>query len=246
MTKIEGRKARVLRILVAEHIRTGEPVGSGALAARHRLGVSPATIRNDMAVLEEQGYVSQPHTSAGRVPTDIGYRFYVDTLPRLPTLGERQERAIEDFFGEVPPDIDEALRMTATLLSRLTHYGAVAQPPGGVHVFVSGVANIASEETFERRDTAQRLLETLEEEAPVLRLLGTLSREGDVAVRIGRENPLASMREAAIVVGSYRARRNAPGAVAVIGPTRMHYPEAISAVQAVARGLSRTIGTLAG
>jgi heat-inducible transcriptional repressor len=246
MTDIEGRKARVLRILVAEHIRTGQPVGSGALAARHRLGVSPATLRNDMAVLEEQGYLSQPHTSAGRIPTDHGYRFYVDTLPRLPSLGERRERAIAEFFGEVPPDVDEAIRMTAALLSRLTHYGALAQPPGAMHVFVSGVANIASEETFERRDTAQRLLETLDEEAPVLRLLGTLSKQGDVAVRIGRENPVASMREAAIVVGSFRARRNAPGAVAVIGPTRMHYPEAMSAVRAVARGLSRTIGTLAG
>ncbi|HEV3475436.1 MAG TPA: DeoR family transcriptional regulator [Actinomycetota bacterium] len=246
MTEIEGRKARVLRILVAEHIRTGEPVGSGALAARHKLGVSPATIRNDMASLEEEGYLSQPHTSAGRIPTDLGYRFYVDTLPRLPSLGERQERAIAEFFGEVPPDVDETLRMTASLLSRLTHYGAVAQPPGATHVFIGGVSNIASEETFERRDTAQRLLETLEEEAPVLRLLGTMSREGGVAVRIGRENPVASMREAAIVVGSYRARRNIPGAVAVIGPLRMHYPEAISAVQAVARGLSRTIGTLAG
>ena len=243
---LRGRKARVLRMVVSQHIRTGQPVGSGVLASRGRLGVSPATIRNDMAFLEEQGYVSQPHTSAGRIPTDRGYRFYVDSLPRLPSLGERQERAIADFFGEAPPDVNEILRMTATLLSRLTHLGAVTQPPGAPHVFIGGVANIASEETFERRDTAQRVLETLDQETPVLGLLTTMSQEGDVAVRIGRENPLVSMRDAAIIVGAYRPRRRALGAVAVIGPTRMHYPEAISAVQAVARGLSRTIETLAG
>jgi heat-inducible transcriptional repressor len=132
------------------------------------------------------------------------------------------------------------------LLSRLTRYGAVAQPPRSTHVIVGGAANIASEKTFERRETVRGLLEALEEEAAVLDLLRSLAGEGDVAVRIGRENPVAAMQEASLVVARYGARGRSLGAIAVLGPTRMHYRESMAAVRAVARHLTRTIEALAG
>ena len=240
------RKAAVLAAVVADYIRTGEPVGSASVAKKHRLGVSSATVRNDMAALEELGYLRQPHTSAGRIPTDLGYRYYVDALPRWPSLPQRQERLIQAFFVGAPPDPQEVVRGTAILLSRLTRYGAVAQQPRSQHVVIGGAANIVSEETFERRDTVRRLLEALEEEDAVLRLLGALALEDDVAVRIGHENPVAAMREASVVVAPYRGGGGTLGAIAVIGPTRMHYPEAISTVRTVSRRLSETIEALAG
>jgi heat-inducible transcriptional repressor len=240
------RKSTVLRAVVSDYIRTGEPVGSATVAGRHRLGVSPATIRNDMASLEEVGYLLQPHTSAGRVPTDLGYRFYVDALPRWPSLPGRQQRAVDRYFGRLPPDLEEVVRGTALLLSRLTRYGAVAQPPRSPHVIVGGAANIASEETFERRETATGVLEALEQEEAVLDLLRSLAGEGDVAVRIGRENPLAAMQDASLVVARYGRRGRALGTVAVLGPTRMHYRESMAAVRSVARHLTRTIEALAG
>ena len=83
---LEERKLEVLRAIVEDYISTEEPVGSKALAERHHLGVSPATIRNDMALLEEEGYIAQPHTSAGRVPTDKGYRLFVDRLAAMKPL----------------------------------------------------------------------------------------------------------------------------------------------------------------
>ena len=240
------REAAVLRLVVSDHIRSGEPVGSAAVARRHHLKVSAATIRNDMAALEEAGYLSHPHTSAGRIPTDLGYRYYVDTIPRWPRLADTKRRAIARFFGEPATDPDEIVRGTAALLSRLTHYGAVAQPPGSPHVILGGAANLAGEEAFERRETVRRLLELLEHEEAMLRLLDALADEGEVVVRIGRENPFAAMREASVVVAPYRRGPDRVGAIAVIGPTRMEYPGAMSTVREVSRGLTRTIQTLAG
>src|ERR671919_1003707 len=123
------RRAVVLRAVVTDYIRSAEPVGSGTVAARYRLGVSPATIRNDMALLTEMGFLEQPHTSAGRVPTDLGYRFYVDSLPDPPSLTPGQRRVISESLSELQGDVEEALRRTAQLLSRLTHYAAVALTP---------------------------------------------------------------------------------------------------------------------
>jgi len=339
---VGARKSAVLRAVVIDHIRTGQPVGSGTVARRHRLGVSPATIRNDMSSLEELGYLTQPHTSAGRIPTDLGYRFYVDALPPRPALSRSHRRAITSFFGQAPSDVEEILRRTTSLLSRLTRHAAVAVSPvlsasrvvraelvpfgsaalllvvgdtgrvdkrvielpetataqtiaaisavlagsvAGVsfknagrlaeglaraaaepgrsllasaaqalaemgtaseHVFLGGVANIARDRSFQRRETVRRMFEALEEEAAVERFLRRLLSGRGVSVRIGRENPLAAMREASVVVAPYLLSGRPAGEVAVIGPTRMEYPTAISAVRAVAAGLSRTIETLAG
>jgi len=124
------RKMAVLRAVVEEYVRSGEPVGSETIADRAGLGVSSATIRNEMAALEELGYLSHPHTSAGRIPTDLGYRRYVDTLPLGGRLRDPQRRAIAGFFTEAMVDLEEVLRGTTQLLSRLTQYAGLAVPPG--------------------------------------------------------------------------------------------------------------------
>lgn len=123
------RKAAVLRAIVEEYVHTGEPVGSETIAERSGLGVSSATIRNEMSALEELGYLSHPHTSAGRVPTDLGYRGYVDTLPGGLRLRDAQRRALTGFFAETMLDLEEVLHGTTQLLSRMTQYAGVAVPP---------------------------------------------------------------------------------------------------------------------
>src|SRR5439155_5328889 len=125
---LEERKLEVLRAIVQDYISTNEPVGSRALSERHRLGVSPATIRNDMAVLEEEGYITQPHTSAGRVPTDKGYRLFVDRLASLKPLSAAERRAIQTFL-EGAFDLDDVLHRTVRLLAQLTQHVAVVQYP---------------------------------------------------------------------------------------------------------------------
>jgi heat-inducible transcriptional repressor len=125
------RKLAVLRAVVEEYVRSGEPVGSETIAERAELGVSSATIRNEMSALEELGFLSHPHTSAGRIPTDTGYRRYVDSLPPGGRLREQQRRAIASFFAETMMDLEDVLRGTTRLLSRLTQYAGLAVPPSG-------------------------------------------------------------------------------------------------------------------
>jgi heat-inducible transcriptional repressor len=125
---LEERKLEVLRAIIEDYIATEEPVGSKALAERHHLGVSPATIRNDMALLEEEGYIAQPHTSAGRVPTDKGYRLFVDRLAGLKPLSTAERKAIASFL-EGAVDLDDVLHRTVRLLAQLTRQVAVVQYP---------------------------------------------------------------------------------------------------------------------
>ena len=125
---LEDRRLEVLRAIVEDFVSTQEPVGSKALAERHHLGVSPATVRNDMAALEEEGYITQPHTSAGRVPTDKGYRLFVDRLSTVKPLSPAERRAISSFL-EGAVDLDDVVRRTVRLLAQLTRQVAVVQYP---------------------------------------------------------------------------------------------------------------------
>ncbi|HET7477390.1 MAG TPA: heat-inducible transcriptional repressor HrcA [Dermatophilaceae bacterium] len=124
----EERRLAVLRAIVQDYVRTSEPVGSKALLERHHLGVSAATVRNDMATLEEEGLISAPHTSAGRVPTDAGYRLFVDRLSEVKPLSAAERAAIRQFL-EGAVDLDDVVGRTVRLLSSLTHQVAVMQYP---------------------------------------------------------------------------------------------------------------------
>jgi heat-inducible transcriptional repressor len=124
----DDRRLDVLRAIVHDYVRTREPVGSRTLVERYSLGVSPATIRNDMAALEESGLIAQPHTSAGRIPTDKGYRMFVDQLAALKPLSQPERRAIQTLLDDAV-DLDDVLVRTVRLLSQLTHQVAVVQYP---------------------------------------------------------------------------------------------------------------------
>lgn len=126
---LDDRKAQVLRILVEEYIRTGEPVSSRAILQYGRLNVSAATVRNDLVALEADGYAVQPHTSAGRIPTALAYRCYVDQFLqpiRLPRTSVR----VAEFFGSVHTELGRLLRATSSLLTEITHYPSVVTGPG--------------------------------------------------------------------------------------------------------------------
>ena len=123
-----SRRLEILRAIVDEYVATHEPVGSKALAEHHNLGVSPATIRNEMAVLEEEGLITQPHTSAGRIPTDLGYRTFVDQLASVKPLSTPERRAIETFL-EGALDLDDVVMRTVKLLADVTKQVAVVQYP---------------------------------------------------------------------------------------------------------------------
>ena len=339
----EDRRLRVLRAIVQDYVHTSEPVGSKALLERHHLGVSAATVRNDMAALEEEGLIAAPHTSAGRVPTDAGYRLFVDRLSAIKPMSAAEQRAISQFLqGAV--DLDDVVDRTVRLLSSLTHQVAVVQYPslsrssvrhvelvpidgrrllvvlitttGRVEqrvievgtdllteagedalatlrielnrtttgrtlaeasselaavperldpalsdlarsigtalqdslveereerVVLAGTANLARVGP----DFATSLgpvLEALEEHVVLLKLLGTVAEEGgDIAVRIGHENPYAGLHTTSMVTTGYGAGADLVAGLGVVGPTRMDYPTTMAAVRAVATYVSRIL-----
>lgn len=124
------RRLQVLQAIVEEYVHTREPVGSKTLLERHQLGVSSATVRNDMAALEEQGLIRAPHASAGRVPTDQGYRLFVDQISALQPLSAAEKRAIHTLL-ESADSVDEMMRTSVRLLSSLTQQVAMVQYPSG-------------------------------------------------------------------------------------------------------------------
>jgi heat-inducible transcriptional repressor len=329
---LDDRKAAILRAVVREYIETAQPVGS-AHVSRSGLGVSPATVRNEMAFLEREGYLTQPHTSAGRVPTDKGYRFFVDQLSTPSALAPVQRRQVGEFFAHAHGEIEQMLHDTSRLLANLTDYAAVVVAPGSesatlrsvqlvglaphvvlavvvlssgsvakrtlelsddvgdqrvaaasahlaahltgrtlaalgddipaigdpvtdalVHlvqhafvgesdsesdqVFVGGAARMVA--AFDAVDTVRRVLAILEQQYVVVTLVQEVLDRG-LSVSIGTEHGVESLAECAIVVAPYDIEGETAGSIGVLGPTRMHYPEAMAAVAVVSERLSRRL-----
>ena len=139
---MSSRRLEILRAIVDEYVTTQEPVGSKSIADRHGLGISPATIRNEMSVLEDEGLITQPHTSAGRIPTDLGYRVFVDKLAQVKPLSGAERRAIETFL-EGALDLDDVVMRTVRLLADVTKQVDVVQYPSMVKSRVRHIELVA-------------------------------------------------------------------------------------------------------
>ncbi|WP_227767542.1 heat-inducible transcriptional repressor HrcA [Zhaonella formicivorans] len=126
---MDERKKKVLQAIIQDYIATAEPVGSRTIARKYDLGVSPATIRNEMADLEELGYIEQPHTSAGRIPSDLGYRYYVDCLMEKENLNQAEEEYIRYRFSQKMEEIEAVIRQASEVLSEMTNYTALILGP---------------------------------------------------------------------------------------------------------------------
>ena len=126
---LDDRKTAILRAVVQEYIATAQPVGSSHIANTANIQVSSATVRNDMAFLEQEGFLAQPHTSAGRIPTDKGYRFFVDNLTPNGKLGVADQMKVGEFFDTATGRLEETLQRTSTLLAQMTNYAAVVLGP---------------------------------------------------------------------------------------------------------------------
>lgn len=140
--RVSERSLAVLHAIVGDYVATNEPVGSKTIVERHSFGVSAATIRNDMALLEDEELITAPHTSSGRVPTDKGYRVFVNHLAQLRPLSSAQRSAIESFLGE-PADLDDLMVRTVRVLTQLTGQVALAQYPSFARAHVTHVELVA-------------------------------------------------------------------------------------------------------
>ncbi len=343
MMNLCERRCQILKAIIDDYVETAEPIGSETLARRYNFGIKPATIRNELAAMSELGYLRQPHTSAGRIPSDLGYRFYVDTLMPVTSLGDdeskRAKRSYDPFEGEV----EYILQRTCRILTGLTQYTSLATTPQldtialkqvallsvgnnrimaviiinngridhrainynssieledllamtnfinkrfeGVdynellhkstlplpfeiagmkalyesvinalkqslcnndngQLFIEGASNILRQPEFMHSEQIALIMEALENRRNLFQILGKSLLGRDVSVVIGSENSIAEMQECSFVVSAYSIGERVCGSIAVIGPTRMNYERAVSAVQFMASNLSSLLTSL--
>ena len=208
----EDRRLAVLRAIVEDYVSTQEPVGSKALVERHQLGVSPATVRNDMAVLEEEGLIAQPHTSAGRIPTDKGYRLFVDRLTTLKPMSPAERRAIASFL-EGAHDLDDVINRSVRLLAQLTQQVAIVQYPTLARSTVRHIEVVALTST---RLLLVLILSTGRVEQRLVELPQELDEDGlaDLRLRLNRAATGQRITEAVSALAALPQEVSDPGAPA--------------------------------
>lgn len=241
-TELNERKQKILKAIVKDYQHSAEPVGSRHLSRTYLPELSPATIRNEMADLEEEGLIVQPHTSAGRIPTDNGYRFYVDRLMRVVNPSPRDEETVKKTFHRTSYNLDEILHQTARLLSHALDYTAIVVNLGSHHrVFSSGTSNLLHQPEFRDLDHMQRMLELLEQEELLTEIVEEYSHNENVTIKIGSENKHKPVKDCSIVVASYEINHEPVGGIGLLGPTRMYYSKATTLVDYVAKELSKVL-----
>ncbi|MDP1808242.1 MAG: heat-inducible transcriptional repressor HrcA [Actinomycetota bacterium] len=335
---LDERKRHILSALIKDFVTTAEPVGSKRLVERYALQISPATVRNELATLEELGYISQPHTSAGRVPTDLGYRFYVDQLSKVSTPMENDFAEVKEFYSRLNHEIGLLMRETSHLLSELTHCAALVYAPdirkerikhidlvglegrGALIVVITSNGSVSKQvfdcpgvieaETLKKLEAilnrsladqpvddissanliaagltgaesgllkqvkahiveslakkltervyydgaafllarpevsavrrAHEVIGLLEQNYRLLDWLQAASDECEVIVSIGAENQL-DLNGFSLVASGYEVHGQSVGVLGILGPTRMDYPKAISAVRHIAKNLGEVL-----
>jgi len=250
------RERLVFKAIVHSYVLTAEPVGSRLVARRYRFGLSPATIRNVMMDLEEMRLLGQPHASAGRVPTDRGYRFYVDEILRPEGLARDEIDTIDAFIGEAPAEPEVVLDRASMVLSALSallavafHARSVEDRAGGDDrtyvdpIHFGGTGHILTQPEFRTPEKLRALFEAIETRGPLIDLVSGAAEPaepGRVHIMIGTETARPGMESISIVSSSYRGG-GSEGYIGIIGPTRMRYPRMVSLVFYAARALSEKL-----
>lgn len=219
----EARKQEVLKAIVQHFIDTAEPVGSNTLLVSYKFHVSPATIRNDMMQLEQAGYIFQPHTSSGRVPTDKAYRLFVDEMAdykearRLAVAHLKKMR--EEYKLE---QVKERVYEAVSLLARSAEQVSFATTPDNPRTFFLGTSNVLRQPEFSDTARASKVIEVLEHGDNFIQTLHTLNIDDSVKTFIGEENILQNIQSCSIIVTRYE-RDGFKGVIGVLGPKRMNY-----------------------
>ena len=226
MSAITDRQSKILAAIVEQYAEVASPVGSSLLAKV--FNVSSATIRAEMAHLEDSGYIYQPHTSAGRVPTDKGYRFYVNNLNQTfneATMENRAEKALSVRVGQggVP---ERMIRNAVDTLVELTHNLGIATI--GNQLYMSGLSNLFGQPEFIHKGQVQQVARLLDNLEPWLR---EAAPNEPLSVYIGRENPIGSSANCSLIISRFQSPYSDRSYIGVLGPTRQSYRDVMGLVQ---------------
>ncbi|TXH06820.1 MAG: hypothetical protein E6R05_01075 [Candidatus Moraniibacteriota bacterium] len=238
---MNDRQREVLAAIIELYTKTAEPVGSEALLERHHFPVSSATLRNDMLALEEEGYLYQPHTSAGRIPTDLGYRFYVEEMMGDKPLSKRDQLRLQEEFLKLQAKHTRTVRTTAKLLSALSGNLAVSGLLEKNEMYDFGMKALIDKPEFQEMGELARVVETLDTLDEKIESLMAGMKDGETRIFIGEENPVAGIKNCAMVVSPYRNSQGERGILAIIGPKRMEYAKNKSLIEHMKKLLSSSL-----
>lgn len=234
------RQEKILKTIVEEYTKTAQPVSSLALQLKYGFDVSPATIRTEMNELEKQGYIYQPHTSAGRVPTDLGYRFFVNYLiedKEVEEVSDREKEALAKRLRALQQSYDQMVKTAAQLLSYLTNDAALAALSMD-DIYYCGLRNIFEQPEFQEIEKALGVAEIIDR---LDEFICEVSNKKEKKIYIGEENPLGKIADCSVVISEYKIPNYRNGFVGIIGPTRMPYNRNLSLVSYVAKILSEQV-----
>ncbi len=237
---LSERQRNLLRAVIEKYIETAEPVGSETIEKESGLGVSPATIRNEMVRLTAAGYLRQPHTSAGRVPTSTGMKFYVDQLMEEKALSLKDEVAIKEELGEGKDRFDRLLKHTSRVLADQTHALAIATDEEG-DIYASGMANILDMPEFYDIDITKTVLSMIDRFEILSQIFGQFSPEDQIKILFGDELGMQYLEPCGFVITKYHLP-NHQGILGVVGPSRLNYSVVIPTVRYFSQLLSEISG----
>ena len=238
------RQRQVLSAIVELYTKTAIPVGSQALLEHFQFPVSSATLRNDMVELEAEGYLYQPHTSAGRIPTDAGYRFYVEEMMGDEDLSREDQRRLQKELLIMKAKQARTGRSTARLLSALSGNLAVSGLIDKEEFYDFGMKELMEKPEFQEIDELCRLVETLDSLDEKLDGIMLKLKDGETHIFIGDENPIKEISNCSMVVAPYKDKDGEQGVLAIIGPKRMDYAKNKSLIEYMKRMLGSSLGII--
>jgi transcriptional regulator of heat shock response len=232
---MEIRKELILGIIIKNYIDTAKPVSSFEIAEDFKIKVSTATIRNEMKELEEEDYIYQPYTSAGRVPTDKGYRYFVDTLMRERELNTNEQKALQTELLKLRAQNNRMAKNMAKMISLMSNNLALSGIVDSESVWDFGMSELLKNPEFKETDKVCQVAELLEHIDENIERLSEQTQKNKIEVFIGKENPLASAESCSMILSGIKFPSGEKGIIAVVGPKRMRYSKNISLVKYVKR-----------
>ncbi len=237
--EITERQKEILSRIVTEHIKSAEPVSSQLLEKKYRFKVCPATIRNEMQKLTEDGFISQPHTSAGRIPTDKGYRFFVDSLLEKEFFNGSSDFEIKDWAGKEMKEMTDSIKILQSITKNLALISsnlALGYLSDLKILWKDGWEEIIKEPEFEEKkviDNFIGMIEEFEEE------IGGLEINSGIKVYIGKESPFPKAKEFSTIITKCHFPTEEEGILAIMGPKRMDYDKSIGSLYSLVRLLEK-------
>jgi len=237
---VTPRQKKLLQAIIDEFIETADAVGSINLANKYKLGVSPATIRNEMAELVDQGFLEQPHLSSGRIPTNMGFRFLINELiNHLDELEvENSLQIYEDMF-QTRFDNDELIYHAVKTLADLSNNLALVVL--GKRVYYSGLSNLIIQPEFLERSDLKKIMMMLENSTELRTLFAKSHSANNIKILVGEDCDLSYMKRAAIIFSEFHSHGDKIGYLSIVGPNRMNYHEILPVFNFIGKSLNQVI-----